>query len=74
MSNTYHRNLYLQVDALDVAARAPFERMTNNETTGTAFYLFDTRALFGDYTLIEVALPFASEVTARQALLNLLRA
>lgn len=72
MNNTYYRNMYLQVNALDVAARTPFERLTNDETLGYAFYRFDTRALFGAYTLIEVALPFASEVTARQALLNLL--
>ena len=70
MSNTYHRHIWADVSALDIAARTPFERLANNETLCGAFYRFDTRAICGDYTLIEVALPFASEEAARNAFYN----
>lgn len=71
---TYHRNKWLNLDAIDVAARTPFERYANNETLNVAMYRFDTRALVGDYTIIEVALPFASEEAARNAFYQLIKA
>lgn len=56
--------------ALEVAARSPMER--HGETLHTTVYRFDTRHSVGDYTIIEVMTPFAGEMTARQALYNLL--
>lgn len=73
-ATTYHRAKFLEINAIDVAARTPFERLTNNETLGVAMYRFDTRVIHGDYTIIEVALPFASEEAARNAFYQLIKA
>lgn len=71
---TYSRSKWLNIDPILIAARTPFEHYANNETIGVAFYRFDTRALVGDYTIIEVALPFASETAARNAFYQLIKA
>lgn len=56
--------------ALEVAARSPIER--HGETLFTTVYRFDTRHSVGDYTIVEVMTPFAGEMTARQALYEIL--
>lgn len=56
--------------ALEVAARSPMERY--RESASTTIYRFDTRHSVGDYTLVEVMTPFAGEMTARQALYEIL--
>jgi hypothetical protein len=52
-------------EILNIAARTSFERFANDDDLQIAQYRFDTFALLGDYTMIAVPLPFASEEAAR---------
>ena len=59
---------------LEIAARTPFEQHGGDDYTSmTRRYRFDTCNVTGDYTIVEVALPFACEEVARAAFYELIR-
>ena len=59
---------------LNLAAHVEFAKHGgSNEGYMTQAYRFDTRCIWGDYTIIEVALPFASETAARNEFYNLIK-
>ncbi len=60
----------MRISRIEIAARTTIERMPDDDHNGIARYRFDTRGLVGDYEIIEVPLPFASEEAARTIFYN----
>lgn len=59
---------------IELAARAPIEILHEEDFGAEGYhvrvYRFDTRHIVGDFILVRIALPFATEEAARAALLN----